>query len=283
MPEHKALVDETTYALLARVAEAANALEVACMVTGAAGRLLLLERVYGLPSGRATEDVDFGVMVESWAQYQALVQRICQDLRFRQDPKQRQRLRFSEGSYLDLVPFGGVESTGHMIQWPPDGEFTMSVAGFREAYADSMRVLVNDELVVPVVSPVGLVLLKLVAWEERHPAYPRKDAADIAYVLQHFGTLLTEEVLFDEYFDAVMEAEYDIDLAAARVLGRRLSEVVADDTRDWLSRLLTRELRASTDSALVREVAESLTPIGAERACDLLAQLRLGVIKKGPS
>lgn len=281
MLEHKASVDETTYALLAGVAKAANVLEVAWMVTGAAGRLLLLERVYGLPSGRATEDVDFGVMVESWAQYQALVQRICQDPRVRQDPKQRQWLRFSEVGYLDLVPFGGVESTDHMIQWPPDGDFTMSVAGFGEAYADSMRVLVNDELAVPVVSPVGLVLLKLIAWEERHLAYPRKDTTDIAYVLRHFGTLLTEQVLFDEHFDAVAEAEYDIDLAAARVLGRRLSEIVLDDTRGRLSRLLTRELNASMDSALVREVAESLAPTGAERACEFLAQLRLGIIERG--
>jgi hypothetical protein len=107
---------KVVFALLCRPELVAAVLEVAWMVTGAAGRLLLLERVYGLPSGRATEDVDFGVMVESWAQYQALVQRICQDPRVRQDPKQRQRLRFSEVGYLDLVPFGGVESTAYVAQ-----------------------------------------------------------------------------------------------------------------------------------------------------------------------
>jgi predicted nucleotidyltransferase len=107
---------KVVFALLCRPKLVAAVLEVAWMVTGAAGRLLLLERVYGLPSGRATEDVDFGVMVESWAQYQALVQRICQDPRVRQDPKQRQRLRFSEVGYLDLVPFGGVESTAYVAQ-----------------------------------------------------------------------------------------------------------------------------------------------------------------------
>jgi formyltetrahydrofolate synthetase len=59
------------------------------MVTGAGGRILLLEEVYGLPAGRATVDLDFGVMVESWDQYRHLEEKICADPQFSTDPKQR--------------------------------------------------------------------------------------------------------------------------------------------------------------------------------------------------
>ena len=52
--------------LLSAVSSAASALQIRWLVVGATGRVLLLEEVYGLPRGRATEDVDFGVMVESW-------------------------------------------------------------------------------------------------------------------------------------------------------------------------------------------------------------------------
>ena len=71
--------------LLNGVAGAASELQIRWLITGAMGRILLLEKVYTLPRGRATEDVDFGVMVKSWDQYQALIQRICEGGRFYQD------------------------------------------------------------------------------------------------------------------------------------------------------------------------------------------------------
>lgn len=272
----EARVDKQTYGLIAAVAEAARALSIPCMVVGAAARVVLLEAVYGLPHGRGTEDVDFGVMVESWKSYEALVERICQDSDFRRDQKQHQRLRHKKGGYLDIVPFGGVESADHSIHWPPDDDLIMSVVGFRDAYADAVRVSVGD-LAVPIVSPVGLVLLKLVAWKERHHSTPRRDAADIAYVLRHFSSLLTEKVLFDEHFNCVEAANYDLDLAASRVLGEKVAKVASKHTREYLRELLEHELAAGTDSRLVREVAEYLPGAGEQRAFELLQNLKAGL------
>ena len=85
----KAHLDTRTHRLLTAVASAAETLQLEWMVTGATSRVMLLEIVYGLPQGRATEDVDFGVMVGNWARYRALVERICEDRRFEPDSKQR--------------------------------------------------------------------------------------------------------------------------------------------------------------------------------------------------
>jgi predicted nucleotidyltransferase len=62
----KPLVDAKTFALLDAVSKAAGELGIEWMLTGAAGRVLLLEGVYGLPQGRATQDIDIGIMVENY-------------------------------------------------------------------------------------------------------------------------------------------------------------------------------------------------------------------------
>ena len=278
MTRLKAHLDARTQKLIVAVAKAAEALRIKWMVTGAAGRVLLLESVYGLPRGRATEDVDLGVMVANWDQYQALVERICQDVDFQPDPKQRQRLRFRNDGLLDLVPFGDIESSSRTIRWPPDNDFAMTVMGFRDAYAESVEVLA-DGIAVRMVDPVGLMLLKLVAWTERHNTQPRKDAADMAYLLRHFSAILTEKVLFDQHFAAVEAVAFDVDLAASRVLGQKMADMAAKDTRTYVLNILDSELKEETDSALVREIAEYLAGVGEDRAYRLLESVRVGFVE----
>ena len=82
MTKSEPYLDAATLALLKAVAKVAAELDMAWMVTGAAGRVLLLEGVYGLPQGRATRDVDLGIMVASWDRYRALVDRLRRDDRF---------------------------------------------------------------------------------------------------------------------------------------------------------------------------------------------------------
>lgn len=271
-------VDAKTFALLAVVSKAAGELGIEWMVTGAAGRVLLLEGVYGLPPGRATEDIDLGIMVESWERYQALVEKLCRENDFRPDPKQQQRIRLGDGGILDLVPFGGIESGDRLIRWPPERDFVMSVIGFREAHADAVEVELAG-LTVPVVSPVGLMMLKLVAWNERHVAKPRRDAADLAYVLRHFSKILTEAVVLGEYYDVVEASGYDIDLAASRVLGRRIAVLAQEDTRLYLSGLLEKQLREGIDSPLVREIGEQMRDQKMERINDILQSLKAGFVE----
>jgi predicted nucleotidyltransferase len=118
-------VDSKTLALLETTAKNTEELGIEWMVTGAGGRVLLLEGMYGLPHGRATHDIDLGIMVASWDHYQALVDRLQEDKRFQPDPKQLQRLHFQGDSMLDLVPFGEIETGDRIIRWPPDQDFVI--------------------------------------------------------------------------------------------------------------------------------------------------------------
>lgn len=275
MATHKAILDARSQTLIAAVAEAAGDLHINWMVTGATGRVLLLETVYGLARGRATEDVDLGVMVASWEQFRALVERICRDAAFQPDAKQRQRLRYRDEGILDLVPFGEIESRDRTIRWPPENDFSMSVIGFREAYAKSVEVDV-DGVAVRVVDPAGLMLLKLVAWTERHRTQPRKDAADLAYLLRHFSAIVTEKVLFEQHFAAVEAADFDVDFAASRVLGQAMRNMAETDTRAHVHNILDDALKEKNDSALIREIAAHLPGEDEDRVYRLLKNMRDG-------
>lgn len=276
MVERIAEVDAVTFTLLNAVSKAAEATNVRWMVTGAWGRVLLLETVYGLPPGIATEDVDFAVMVESWSHYHRLVADIYRDPEFMQDPKQAQRIRYRAEFYLDLVPFGGVESDTQQIAWPPQGDFVMSVAGFHDALADAAPVWVNDCLLVPVASPAGLLLLKLLAWNERHVQKPGRDAADIAYVLRHAVTLISERVLFEEHLALISGLEYDIDLAAACVLGNQIRRLTSAKTQAQLAAVLAPLADEGEDAALVRDVTARMPGEDHGRVGDRLMQFKAG-------
>jgi predicted nucleotidyltransferase len=69
-------VDPSTIRVLSAVDYVASALNCPFFVAGATARDLMLVNVYGLRPGRATRDIDFGIAVESWDEFQGLKERM---------------------------------------------------------------------------------------------------------------------------------------------------------------------------------------------------------------
>lgn len=88
---------------------AATALSIPFFVVGAFARDLIPELHYGLPVQRATNDIDFGLRVNSWEEFTQLKTALIQTQTYRADPRQPQRLHSITGQVIDIVPFGGVE------------------------------------------------------------------------------------------------------------------------------------------------------------------------------
>ncbi len=70
----------------------------------------MLVNVYGLRPGRATRDIDFGIAVESWDQFQGLKERMIATGEFGGDSKAQQRLVYTDRAHgfsipVDLIPF----------------------------------------------------------------------------------------------------------------------------------------------------------------------------------
>ncbi|MDD5365145.1 MAG: nucleotidyl transferase AbiEii/AbiGii toxin family protein [Gallionellaceae bacterium] len=148
---------------------AANHLRLDAFLVGATARIILLEHVFGLRTGRATRDIDFAFAVASWEEFQAIKHHLSTSSTFREVAGAAQRLIYkptgmNHDFIVDLILFGGLENQANTIAWPPDMSIMMNVAGYRDAHASAVAVELNPGLVIPIASVPGMAVLKLFAW-----------------------------------------------------------------------------------------------------------------------
>lgn len=245
--------------LLTQVDAAARELRLLYFVGGAFARDLLLVHVHGFNIPRPTRDVDIGVAVQSWPEFDQLKARLVATGEFSTDKSIAQRLRFlasqtSQGTPLDIVPFAGVEEAGSLLRWPPDRGVVMNVAGFKEALARREEVRISDSLVVPVASLPGQTLLKLVAWLDRRNEDSR-DAVDLLTLFRNYGDAGNNDRLYDERGALLESVEYDVERAGASLLGEDVRAIAMPESYEQL-----RSAFVSPDiqDALVTNVSSSV-------------------------
>lgn len=223
-------------AVLKEMVHIAAGQEVSLFIVGALARDLLLEHAWNIPPQRATKDVDFGVQVESWAQFEALKAALIATTDYAQHRHQQQRLLHQSGVIIDIVPFGNIESPVGSITWPHQESITMTTLGFSEAHQHTICVLIAGATEIAVCTPAGLALLKLIAWNERKE---RKDAGDLGLLLYYYLEAGHEEQLYEEHADLLDLADYK--LAGARILGRDISLLLTTQSRPLVELILQRE------------------------------------------
>ncbi len=216
----------------------------------------MLDYGFGLNPGRATADVDIGVRVSSWTEFNRLKEELVIGGKFRAQGK-KCRMVHENGTPIDLLPFGLSSPTTGIVEWPPEDGEELNMNGFIEAFEYSIEVCISIKpaLVVKVASPVGLVLLKLLAWNDRKPE--TRDAIDLGYLVRDYLDLGNVERLFNEHADLVYADEFDYQVAGARLLGRDLAQTCDRKTRELLVQILRPELDKSGDLPLVVQSAGS--------------------------
>lgn len=251
-------IDEPTRQLLLEVHQVLRALDMPYIVIGAAARDMVMHHAYGAAIQRATQDIDFAVQVPSWHAFET-----CRAALFAagfEERTQRHRLRSPEGMLIDIVPFGGIENDAADIHWPPDGERVMNMLGFREALGNTERVRIQSTppVDIPVVSPAGLALLKLMAWTDRERDLRGKDARDLAYLFREYAALPPNRDLAYED-QALMERHgWDIDLAAAQLLGRHVRNIVGVGCDALIRNLFQDQLAGCSREHLLVEMCSNV-------------------------
>lgn len=208
-------VDPATCDVLRRVDQVAAVIGFRYFVAGAMARDLVLVNAFGLPAGRATRDIDFGIAVENWDQFQRLKVSLIETKRFDAAPKDTHRLYWkapdSEAAIpIDLIP-------NKMIARPPDLGFVMNVAGFDEALDSAIHLRIEDDLVIPVA----------------------KDAADLLRLLTYYADAGNLDRLYEHELDLLEAVEFDLELAGAQLLGSDVVRICQTETRRQISALLT--------------------------------------------
>lgn len=234
-------IDPSLANLCAIVAGCATQLQIPYLVVGASARDMVLHYGYGAKIQRATADIDFALQVPTWDAFATLRNALIAN--GFSETKAVHRLIGPDNWPIDIVPFGGVEDEKANIQWPPSGDFVMNVLGFQEALNNANIVRLRDTPVldVPVASPEGMAILKLIAWTDRAADVRNKDAKDIAYLLTTYGNIpAVSDQLYGE--TTLMELYgWDITLASAHQLGINVKQITLPQTYSAISEVINQQ------------------------------------------
>jgi predicted nucleotidyltransferase len=176
-----------------------------------------------------TADIDFAIALDL-ADF-ARLQEELSTMGWTQDAKREERWRSKCGALLDLIPAGEQLRGSRQFTWPK-GETTMSLAGFDHAFAEALPERVANNLTLPVVPPVVLMLLKIIAFLDD----PNRRAKD----LFHIRALLSRyEADSDRIFtDAIADAGIEYNLANAFLLGKDLRALCTDVEGELVKRFI---------------------------------------------
>ena len=193
-------------------------------VIGAFSRDLILKHGYGIEPRRKTGDIDVGVEVANWEQFEKLKESLIATSQFSLTPD-KQRLRCGT-ILIDILPFGPITDEDKKISWPPEHKLMMSRVGFGEAYEHSVTVRLGSdpELDIKLASLPGLAIMKLISWKEKYPNRKR-DADDLLLIMNKYEEAGNSERLYEEDLPLLQEEGFDTKLAGTRLLGRDMARI----------------------------------------------------------
>lgn len=252
-----AKIDPALASLCEIVAECAAQLQIPYLIVGATARDMVLHYGYGAKIQRATADIDFALQVPSWNEFEDLRRALIANKFL--ETNAIHRLIAPNNWPIDIVPFGGVANENTSIQWPPSGDFVMNVLGFEEALNHANFVRLNDKpiLDVPVASPEGMTILKLIAWTDREIEQRNKDAKDLAYLLTTYENI---PAISDQLYGEITLMElygWDITLASAHQLGINVKQITLPQTNLVITALLNNQHSRVKLERLINEMDEN--------------------------
>jgi len=250
-------ISETSVSILREIEEVSTRLDIPFFVVGAFARDIILEHQFDIKTRRATLDIDIGVFIAGWDQFETLKDELIRSARF-SPSKQKQRLICDDNFPLDIIPFGAIEDEDGSITWPPDHEIRMTISGFQECFQHAVPVKLssNPELIVKMASLAGMALLKIISWDD-NTERRSKDAPDLFLIMRHYLDAGNLDRLFDKGSDIIEEDSYDYDLASARFLGRDIVNISSPATKAKLIEILEREANSKQGHKIALNVIQS--------------------------
>ncbi|CAN5582365.1 nucleotidyl transferase AbiEii/AbiGii toxin family protein [soil metagenome] len=221
-------IPRQTIEILRKVINIAEKLDIPIFLIGATAREFVLQYGYNLPKTTTTRDIDFGVAVSDWKEYEKLKQELIKTDNFSQDLKAEHRLieKISQ-TKIDFVPFGEIESPPGQIIF--QNKTKMNMTGFVEVYNSALTVKLSEDLIIKIVSPIGLALLKIFAWNDR---FENKDVSDFWLIVKNYLDIGdNQERIFSEYVSWLENENYDFKIAGAKLLGIDISEISSKETK----------------------------------------------------
>ena len=171
---------------------------------------------------------------------------------------------------VDLLPFGNIEDKNAKVSFEGTGLTSLNMPGFKEIYESGLpEVELEGEHRFKFCTLPGIVILKLIAWEDR-PEIRRDDLKDILTILSHFFDMYTDQI-YEHHSDLFGDDDFGLDLIAARVMGREMNKIASRNKKlyERLTNLLEKNTVDVSTSQLAKTMAnmadttveESLRPL----------------------
>lgn len=255
---------------------AASAVGIPYFIVGATARDMILSMGYGIEISRATADIDLGINVSSWDEFNQFKEALTNTGRF-SEHRARQRLIYDNSIPVDIVPFGAISNADGNIRWPPDQDEVMNIVGFEDAFKLAQPVRLREEppLDINFASPLGLAVMKLIAWADRNTA-GNKDAIDLATVLRTYLDAGNRERLYNDHPDLLTE-DFDYVLAGAELLGRDIASSVSSPTKRLIIEILRQETNVDSQSRLAEDMSRRPSTITFEQNYAMLLSMKKGI------
>ena len=247
-------IDPAFVSALSEIKKTADSMNIAFFVVGASARDIILEHGHKIKSPRMTRDIDLGVEVADWDQFKRLTDSLLATGNF-SATRDMQRLLFRDVVKIDIVPFGSIVDEHKKISWPPEHEIFMSMLGFKEAfeYSTTVRLSDNPELDIKLPTLPGLVIMKIISWEEKYPDR-QKDAEDILFIMNKYADAGNEERLYSDGQSMLEEEGFDIRLAGIRLLGHDIANMSDPETIKAVISILDKETNELSRYRLITDM-----------------------------
>jgi predicted nucleotidyltransferase len=273
-------VDSFLLEIFKEITKVSQTLSIDFFVVGATARDIILESGYGIPTIRATKDIDFGVQVSNWEEFSRLKEGLIKTGNFT-STKETQRLKNKNGVPVDIIPFGKIANQKELFTWPPEHEMEMNVLGFDESYEHSILVRLNTDplLELRFVSLAGLAILKIIAWKDKYPLR-KSDAKDLLLLIRNYLAAGNENRLYNEESD-IMVDDFDYERASARLLGRDMATISYPKTLEAIVEVLNRETGNQSHYRLIEDMINfKYLENDFEEILQLLEHLKIGVLER---
>ena len=161
---------------------------------------------------------------------------------------------------IDLVPFGSVQDEEAKIAWPPKGDVVMNVLGFQEAVENVVNIIIQDEpkIEIPVVTPPGLSLLKIICWTDRDADLKNKDAKDLLYLFKSYEEIPEIRDSIYDYPELEEKFGWDITLGSAFKLGIDAAEISSEQTMEYLKQIEDDRIDKRPSDLLIEDMCENI-------------------------
>ncbi|MCP5022631.1 MAG: hypothetical protein GY930_12760 [bacterium] len=219
------ILEDSTERVLGDFARATGQLNLPYLVVGAGARVLLsMEKDFS--PGRLTTDWDLAMPCPDWPTFNSLRDSLTSGSAAPFETTGAiHRLRHRATDVLvDLIPFGGIESSPGVLIWPSGEEF--DVSGFSAALQEGEELDLKHGTVLVTSFPFQ-VILKAQAYLQRREQGMTHDVADLVWVLRNYGDG-KEKRIFGEAYLAITQHGLEPDAWGALLLGLDLRGMGAE-------------------------------------------------------